>query len=175
MPENLNPNPIQPTLTSCGSVRVETHREISIPATAYDREMAVRCTDWDRLQRRLTARLADPKNYSTLYGILFGLGGSTGLSIIPLENTTGLPPWVLPLYYVATVALFAGGLFVLHFDRQARRTRQTEMTDLLDDVKEIGSRFPTLGPPQAQEAESAEPASADSRMTNVDTHRPSHL
>ncbi len=147
MTERSNQNLIQPPILNAPSVRVRADRTISISSPDSDREMAIRCTDWNRLEKRLARSSDYPKDYSTLYGIFFGLFGSACLSIIPLAITRDLPPWVLPLYIVFTAACLFGGIFVLVFDKKVRIMQRTIVADLLEDVREIGSRFSTQVPP----------------------------
>src|SRR5208337_2696939 len=98
MNEGLNQEVIQSSSFN-NEVRVNRDRTISIPSPDSDREMAIRCADWRMLERRLTVAASDPpKDYSTLYGIFFGLSGSAWLSLIPLAIIKNLPTWVLPSY-----------------------------------------------------------------------------
>jgi hypothetical protein len=149
MTERLNQDGIQNSSYEAGCVQVQMDRKISIPSPDSDREMAIRCADWKMLERRLTAASDLPKDYSTLYGILFGLSGSAWLSLIPLAITKDLPAWVLPSYGALAFASLLCGIFTVFLSRDQRRTRRTMMTALLDDVKEIGGRF-TFGPTQGQ-------------------------
>jgi hypothetical protein len=150
MTERLNNLISQTPTPSTGCLQVAAQRNISIPSPDSDREMAIRCADWKRLERGLTQASDPPKEYSTLYGILFGLSGSAGLSLKPLAMTKDLPNWVLPAYIVFTVACLFCGLFVVFFSRGQRRTRMKMISDLLDDVREIGSRFV---PPEMQDGQ----------------------
>jgi hypothetical protein len=131
-----------------GLVNVKRELQISIPSPESERVMAVRCADWKRLERGLNCVLDIPTNFSTLYGVLFGFGGSATLAIISLTYIKDLPAWVMPTFIALSVAfLFAGG-FVVFFSRIQRKTRKTIMTNLLDDVRDIGSRYalePTKG------------------------------
>lgn len=129
--------------SSCnsGSVRVPRNLEISIPSPDSDRVMAIRCTDWIRLERSLTDASAPPKEYSALYGVLFGFSGSAFLSVIPLTITKDLPPWVLSSTIALVVASLFCGIFVVIISRDQQIIRKTMMTALLEDVKEIGNRY----------------------------------
>jgi len=132
------------------TLQVATQRNISMPSPDSDREMAIRCADWKRLERSLTQASDPPKEYSTLYGILFGLSGSAGLSLKPIAMSKDLPTWVLPAYIAFTVACLFCGIFVVFFSRGQRKTRMRLISDLLDDVREIGSRFV---PPETQDGQ----------------------
>lgn len=141
MPERLNNNTIQSSMHDAGCVRVQTDRKISIPSPDSDREMAIRCADWNMLERRLTAASAPPRDYSSLYWFFFGLSGSAWLSLAPLAITKDLPAWVLPSYGAFAVTFLVCGIVTVFLSRDQRRMRQTIMTGLLEDVKEIGGRF----------------------------------
>lgn len=135
------PDVIQSQSCNAGYVQVPRDRKISIPSPDSDLEMAIRCVDWKRLETRLTAASDPPKDYSTLYGTLFGLSGSAWLSLIPLAHTKDLPAWVLPSFSAFAIACLFCGIFAVILSRDQRKTRKTMMTALLDDVREIGSRF----------------------------------
>jgi hypothetical protein len=126
-----------------GSIRVQREQTISMPSPDSERGMFIRFVDWKKLETRLTAAIETPKDYSTLYGILFGLSGSAFLSLMPLGITKDLPAWVLPAYSIFAVASLFCGIFTIILSRDQRRTRKTIITVLLDDVKEIGSRYTT--------------------------------
>lgn len=135
------PDVIQSSPCNVGYVQVPGNRTISIPSTDSDREMAIRCADWKMLERRLTAVSDPPKDYSTLYGILFGLSGSAFLSLIPLAFAKDLPAWVFLAYTAFAIICLFCGAFTVFLSRDQRRTRKTMMTALLEDVREIGNRF----------------------------------
>jgi hypothetical protein len=156
MNEKLNQDLIlQYSSRNAGCVQVKMDRTISMPSPDSDRAMAIRCADWKMLERRLNAAALDPpKDYSTLYGIFFGLSGSAWLSLIPLTIIKDLPTWILPSYIAFASACLFCGIFVFIFNRDKRKTRKTMMTALLDDVREIGSRF-TPGPTQGEQTTDA--------------------
>lgn len=142
MVDTLNQDVTRSPCLNDGCIQVQSDRRISIPSPDSDREMAIRCADWKRLEKRLTDLSDSPKSYSTLYGILFGLSGSAGLTLIPLGFTTDLAAWVLPLYGIFALGSLFCGIFTVYLSRDQRRTRQSMMTTLLDDVRDIGNRFP---------------------------------
>ncbi len=141
MAEKFDLNVMQDLSNNAGFVQVQRPRTISIPSPDSDREMAIRCADWKMLEKRLTATSNPPKNYSTLYGTLFGLSGSAVLSLIPLANTKDLPAWVLPSYGAFAFTCAFCGIFTFFLTRGQQKIYKTTITDLLDYVKEIGSRF----------------------------------
>jgi len=141
MTERLNNliTPNQPCASGC--LEVPDKRTISLPSPDSDREMAIRCSDWKRIERGLEDALDLPTDFSTLYGILFGLSGSSGFSLIPLAMTKDLPVWVLPAYIAFTSAFLFCGVFVFFFSREQRKKRKKMLSDLLEHIKEIGDRF----------------------------------
>lgn len=141
------PDVIQGPSCNAGYVQVQRDRTISIPSPDSDLEMAIRCADWKMLERRLNSLLVPTKNYSNLYSALFGIGGSALLYLIPLAFTKDIPAWVLWLYGAFTSIFLICGAFIFFLSRDYRKTRNTMLTALLEDIKEIGSRF-TQGLPQ---------------------------
>ena len=114
---------------------------IAVPSPNREKRMAIRCSDWERLKRRLS-RIVDPvPRPSIVYSILFGIAASSGLSIIPIAASQGLPPWVTPLYAcVCAFSLLCGGVFVW-VDRKVRSGRKSELRDIEADMNDIESMF----------------------------------
>lgn len=141
MTEGLIQGMVQDLSRNAGCVKVTRDLQISIPSSESERVMAIRCADWKRLDKRLEDAVVIPTDFSTLYGILFGLSGSAWLAVIPLAHTEDLPAWVLPTSIAIAFGTFILGCFVVCFSRVQRKTRKTMMTTLIDDVRDIGSRF----------------------------------
>jgi len=137
----------QNPMRDAGYIRVPRDLNISIPSPDSDRVMAIRWADWKRLERSLTNALDPPKDYSTLYGVFFGLSGSAFLSLISLAIIKDLPAWVLPSYIGFALIPLACGILTVYFSRLLRGTRRTMITDLLEEVREIGKTF-SPGPTQ---------------------------
>lgn len=141
MANDLNQDGIQSSSSIDGNLRVRRDLEISIPSPESDRLMSIRCADWNMLQRRLTAASDSPKDYSTLYGTLFGLSGSAFITLIPIGMTKDLPSWIIPAYWIFAFAFLFCGIFTVIISRDQRKLRKTAMTNLLEDFKEISERY----------------------------------
>jgi hypothetical protein len=76
---------------------------IAVPTPLTEGRVAIRRLDWARIRRNL-GKCKEPQfNLSGAYWFLFGSAVSIGATIYPLQLTTGLPIWVMPLYICASV------------------------------------------------------------------------
>lgn len=115
--------------------------QISIPLSHHERRMAIRCSDWERLKRKLSRAFKAAPRLSIVYSILFGVAGSAGLSIIPIASSTGLPSWVTPLYVcIFILGLLSAFVFVC-VDKGLCAGRESQIDEIKTDMKEIEAMF----------------------------------
>ncbi len=118
------------------------HEEsIAVPSPDQEKRMAVRIADWDRIRDRLS-QISDPFAWvPIIYSILFGVAGTSGLSIIPICLTENRPAWVIPLYIIITfLSLFTGSAFVAIY-RIFLRKRKSGTTGIVKDMDSIEAMF----------------------------------
>ena len=114
---------------------------IAVPSSDRERRMAIRYSDWERLKRRLS-RVVDPvPRLSVVYSILFGIAASSGLSIIPIAKSQGLPSWVTPLYACVCVFSLLCGFVFVWVDRKVRSGMESELQDIEADMNDIEDMF----------------------------------
>lgn len=111
--------------------------KIAVPGDASERRYAIRYSDWSRVKRNVAQLTNRPKNLPIWYGVLFGVAGSAGLSVVPVAAAQGLPTWVTPFYFpVFLFSLITGGVLVwlertmtVQYGAQAESI-QEEMADI---------------------------------------------
>jgi hypothetical protein len=114
---------------------------IAVPAPTTEARLAIRRSDWARIRRNV-ARCKEPTfNLSGAYWFLFGSAVSIGATIYPLQLTTGLPPWVIPLYACATASTFLMGMILIFLNRYQNQQRQSRIEDVESDMDEIERAF----------------------------------
>jgi len=118
---------------------------ITVPAPIPETRLAIRRSNWSRIRRNL-ARCKEPQfNLSGAYWFLFGSAVSIGATIYPLQLTTGLPTWVLPLYACTTVATLVMGIILVLLNRYQKQQRQFHIEDVEFDMDEIERAFNAEG------------------------------
>jgi hypothetical protein len=63
------------------------------------------------------------------------------LSIIPIANSTGLPPWVVPLYVVVAIACAVLGLILVWIDSTLGKIERSTLEELDRDMTDIEEAF----------------------------------
>jgi hypothetical protein len=117
--------------------------QISVPDPTTEDRVAIRRLDLARIRRNL-GRCKEPEfNLSGAYWFLFGSAVSIGASIYPLQLTTGLPTWVIPLYACATASTLAMGIILIFLNRRQTQQRQSYIEDIEFDMNEIERTFDT--------------------------------
>lgn len=114
---------------------------IAVPSLDREKRMAIRCSDWERLKRRLS-RVADPvPRLSVVYSILFGIAATSGFSIIPIAASEDLPSWVTSLYICVCASSFLCGCVFVWIDRKVRSGKESELQDIKADMNDIEGMF----------------------------------
>ncbi|MFX0204101.1 MAG: hypothetical protein ACFFCW_49010 [Candidatus Hodarchaeota archaeon] len=117
---------------------------IAVPSPSREKRMAIRCSDWERIKRRIS-QIADPiPKLSVVYSILFGIAATSGLSILPIVVSQGLPSWVTPLYICIFLFSFLCGCVFVYVDRKFRSGRSSDIKDIKADMNDIEGMFETL-------------------------------
>lgn len=120
----------------------QREEDIAVPSRDREKRMAIRHSDWERLTRRLSRVLATPVlKLSVAYSILFGISASSGLSIIPIATSQGLPSWVTPLYVCVCIFSFVCGCTFVYVDRRVRSGMESDIQEIRTDMKDIEALF----------------------------------
>lgn len=114
---------------------------IAVPSPDSEGRMAIRCSDWARIKRKLSDILKPPSRLQIVYSILFGVAGSSALSIIPLAIAKNLPAWVLPLYICVFLFSLVGGSVFVYVEKENLKKRRADIKEIETDMNEIESVF----------------------------------
>jgi hypothetical protein len=96
---------------------------------------SIRKFDWNRIKRKVIYTGEKKEvDFKLWYSILYGVGASAGLSIIPIAYTNDLPSWTKPLYII--VALFSI-LIAIVFTIMNSRFKNNKMVDLIEIKNEM--------------------------------------
>jgi hypothetical protein len=115
--------------------------EIAVPAPEREKRLAIRQVDWDRLRRSVANQQSSRPSLSIAYSILFGVGGSSGFSIIPLAYTEKLGAWVIPTYVLVTVFSVLVAFILMWLEKRMNKNATTQSADLARDMEEIEKMF----------------------------------
>lgn len=106
--------------------------------------MAIRKEDWGRLKTMLGELVEAASWMTTAANIFFGAGISAILGGLPLRNTPGLEPWLLPSYFIGGAACMIIASFMWAGDFAMRRERGRQRTYIQRDMAAIEQRFGQL-------------------------------
>lgn len=114
---------------------------IYVPSPDSRKRMAIRFTDWERIKRNISMLKENTSNLPVFYSILFGISGTSWLTIIPLYYSQGLSPWVIPLYTcIAIFSLICGSVFVW-VDHFVNINKKSKIEYIESDIKDIEKVF----------------------------------
>lgn len=119
--------------------------EIAVPALQSEKRLAIRVNDWERIKRGVARQKQSLPSMSVAYSILFGVGGSSGFTVIPLYYTTGLPNWVIPLYVVVTIFSLIVAVILVWFDSSVKKRTEVDTQELALDMQGIEQHFKQTG------------------------------
>jgi hypothetical protein len=115
---------------------------VVLPQSEAEVRFAIRRSDWGRLKRCITICKSDAApNLSGWYFFCFGIGGSTGVSILPLLTATGLAPWIVPAYCCMTGAAILLGLVLVAVNKYLNKKRGSRLDELEIDMGDIERGF----------------------------------
>ena len=79
---------------------------------------------------------------SFVYSALIGVAVSAGVTIIPLQFSTGLPAWVIPLYVCLTFFSLVVAIVLYLMERAFLKRQREDAMGILDDMGDIEGLFP---------------------------------
>ena len=116
---------------------LDRQERITFPSTGRESWLAIRKSDWRRIRRRVSRATSRTEKLPVIYSILFGVAGSSGLSIIPIASTEDLPSWVTAVYVCVCVFGFLSGCVFVWFDNKNQSEKQSELQHIQEDMEEI--------------------------------------
>ena len=98
--------------------------------------LVVPIAEWDRLIQRLNSFKSDFRPWAVAYSVLFGIGVTAGLSIVPL-TISDAPSWAVPTYgAICASALIIGVAFVF-VDKSLTKHQVSHITQLAGEMEHI--------------------------------------
>jgi len=120
--------------------RVET---IDVPSDYYEKKIAIRYIDWRRCRRKINNIQTSIPRFHLIYSLLLGISASSGLSTVTISASQGLPAWVLPLYICVCIFSFIASIGFYLVDRMFIKQKKSLTNDLIEDLNDIESTFPS--------------------------------
>lgn len=113
-------------------------RQITTIAPQDTTEIQLRLIDWRRIYRKvksITPGIAGRELYA---GVLWGVTGSSLLSLIPLYQATGAAePWVKPTFWIVSGASLVVGIVIWQGAKDHTKDIAAVRNDIIIDMKEI--------------------------------------
>lgn len=104
---------------------------------------SIRKFDWSRIKRKIdNTGKKDNVDFKLFYSILYGVGGSAGLSILPIAYADNLPSWVTPFYVI--ISFFGIGLAIVLtvMDSKLNKNKDIDLTEIKAEMEEVERMFP---------------------------------
>lgn len=118
-------------------LNITISEQIALPARGTERRLAIRQSDWSRIQRRMKSAKQPLPWLQIAYSILFGISATAAVSIVSVVQANGLAAWVTPGYIIGTIAALVLALIVLALDVKTNSQVVSEIEDCIDDMAEI--------------------------------------
>jgi hypothetical protein len=134
---------MSPDSSSENVLNVNRKETIYTASSEHEERVAIRRADWARIKRNIeNLERNKPPKLSIWYSILFGVSGSSGISIIPIVKTHGLPAWVTPLYVCVCFFSSLLGSVLIILERKLKTRTKSDKDEILTDMAEIEKGFP---------------------------------
>ena len=91
---------------------------------------------WDRLIQRLNTLKTGFRPWAVAYSVLFGIGATAGLSIIPLAISEA-PSWAVPTYVAVCVSSIVIGVSFIFVDRSLIKHQSLHISQLAGEMEQI--------------------------------------
>ena len=122
---------------------IKFSKQMDITVSSGDAElcMAIRRYDWNRIYDRLFQLKDSNSKLPIIYSISFGFAISTGVTIIPINSSAGLPNWVTPLYVCFSIFSLIFGFVLIYIDRNNKNESKSNIKEILKDMKSLEALY----------------------------------
>lgn len=117
---------------------ISMEETLAYPSLAAETRYPVRKVDWNRLKRLLGQVRPEAKMIRIAYSVCFGIAGTAGFSIYPVE---GKPSWELFAHIFVSIAALAFAVILLLHDRQDTKSSTGDIKSILKDMQDIEDVF----------------------------------
>lgn len=125
-----------------GTLNYTRTDSIALPQSTSETRIAIRMSDWARLKRTIHRCKSDHhEGFSGWYFCSFGISGSAALSIIPLQLSSGVPLWTVPLYICICIFALVLGYVLWKIDQGRTANEAVQLQELQTEMTEIENGF----------------------------------
>lgn len=101
----------------------------------------MRKSDWERCKRMVKRIPKQSKLFSSIYSISFGVGVTSGLTIIPLYSIENLNSFIMPFYIIFTIFAFLFGIIIFIIDKKNFRSVKDKVEEIKEEMDEIDKLY----------------------------------
>jgi hypothetical protein len=123
--------------TEDGKIEYQRKERIILPMESSETKISVRLKDLERLKRCLGKNENQKINLSIVYSILYGISGSSGLSLIPFMFAATPSPWVIPLYICICIFSLIAALGINLIDTKMLKRKDENNNDSIKEIDDI--------------------------------------
>jgi len=116
---------------------INIQKEETVYVAKNDGSYSIRRIDWERIKRMVDNPNQKEISYDIFYSILFGVAGSSGVSIIPIAFATNLPSWVTPAYVIMTISCLTIGIVFKIIDSKTTSNKKIKIDEIRTEMDEI--------------------------------------
>ena len=91
---------------------------------------------WNRCIQRIDANKSKFRPWAIAYSVLFGIGGTAGLSIAPLMASSP-PSWAVPIYSAICVATLVAGIAFVFVERSLSKQQLSQFDQLIGEMEQL--------------------------------------
>jgi uncharacterized membrane protein (DUF106 family) len=120
-------------------LNINANQQISIPYS--EKRIDIRTIDWSRIKKYISQSEEKYIDFSIIYSILYGIAGSTGVTLMPLFSSNGLKSWLIPLYICVSVFSLVCAIIFTIVNSAIRRNKKEAKNNIRDEMEEIEKEF----------------------------------
>jgi len=103
---------------------------------------SIRKFDWNRIKRKVIYTGEKKEiDFKLWYSILYGIGGSAGLSIIPITFTKDLPDWTKPLYIIISIFSVLIAILFTIMNSRFKKNKEVDLIEIKNEMEEVEKMF----------------------------------
>jgi len=115
--------------------------EVLMPSSGSEARIGIRRSDWQRIKTDVS-RLDKPiPKLEVIYAILFGIAGTSALSIPIAYSEKNPPNWLLSFYVDAFIVSLAIGIALVVIGTWVRKMKKQQVGDCVSNMQTIEDQF----------------------------------
>jgi hypothetical protein len=103
---------------------------------------SIRRFDWNRIKGKVIS-FGQKRNisFNTISSILYGIGGSAGLSIIPINMADNVPAWINPFYGLITFFSILVAIIFTIIDSKTKKNNHIDIKEIEKEMEAVEKMF----------------------------------